>query len=124
MADQKPRYRLEKRSKNYVGLCEGERQSKHSLCAICINTKRGLLDAQLLLLVMNSHKDLLAACEGPFSYEYGNKPTFADALLNLGDNLGKLDETSIAVWRLWILAKAEELRAAIASAKPKQESTL
>ena len=104
MADQKPRYRLEKRSKNYVGLCEGERQTKHSLCAICINTKRGLLDAQLLLLVMNSHKDLLAACSdvlGRFRTEAFMECTTAEYC-------------------------EERLTAAIKNAKPKpkQESTL
>lgn len=61
----------------------------------------------------NSFRDLLTACEDPFSYEYGENPTFADALLNLGDNLGKLDETAIAIWKLWLLKKAEDLQAAI-----------
>ncbi|KKL11824.1 hypothetical protein LCGC14_2541900 [marine sediment metagenome] len=56
----KPRYRLERRGEtSYVGLWEG----RHCLCAICTKTPRGVLDAQLILLVMNSHKDLLAACE-------------------------------------------------------------
>ena len=51
MTETKPRYELKRRSKNYVGLCEGN----HCLCAICTKTTRGALDAQLLLLVMNSH---------------------------------------------------------------------
>ena len=56
----KPRYRLERRGKTtYVGLWEGD----HCLCAICTKRTRGALDAQLILLVMNSHKDLLAACK-------------------------------------------------------------
>ncbi len=55
----KLRYELKRRSENYVGLCEGD----HCLAAICTKRTRGVLDAQLLLLVMNSHKDLLAACE-------------------------------------------------------------
>ena len=56
----KPRYRLERRGKtSYVGLWEGN----HCLCAICTKRTRGVLDAQLILLVMNSHKDLLAALQ-------------------------------------------------------------
>lgn len=53
----KPRYYLRRRSDNYVLLCEGD----HALCAICTNTARGVLDAQLLLLAMNSHEDLVKA---------------------------------------------------------------
>ncbi len=52
---EKPRYELRRRSKNYVGLWEGD----HCLCAICTRKPRGVLDAQSLLLAMNSHKDLL-----------------------------------------------------------------
>ncbi len=56
----KPRYRLERRGEtSYVGLWEG----RHCLCAICTKTPRGVLDAQLILLVMNSHTDLLTACK-------------------------------------------------------------
>ncbi|KKM91724.1 hypothetical protein LCGC14_1225620 [marine sediment metagenome] len=55
ITETKPRYELKRRSKNYVGLYEGD----HCLAAICTKRTRGVLDAQLLLLVMNSHKDLL-----------------------------------------------------------------
>ena len=55
----KPRYELRPRSESFVGLWEG----KHCLCAICINTTRGALDAQLILLAMNSREDLIEACE-------------------------------------------------------------
>ena len=57
----KPRYELKRRSKNFVGLWDGDR----CLCAICTRKTRGvgLLDAQLILLAMNSHKDLLEACK-------------------------------------------------------------
>ena len=55
MTETKPQYELKRRSENYVLLCEGD----HNLCGLCTNTTRGALDAQLLLLVMNSHKDLL-----------------------------------------------------------------
>ena len=57
----KPRYELRPRDQRgyYVLLCEG----KHCLAAICIKKPRGVLDAQLILLAMNSHKDLLAICE-------------------------------------------------------------
>ena len=59
MADEKkPQYELRKRSKGFVGLWDG----KHCLCAMCVNTVRGALDARLILLIMNSHKGLLAAC--------------------------------------------------------------
>ncbi len=57
--DNKARYELRPRSKNFVGICEG----KHCLAAICTKKPRGLLDAQLLLTAMNSHEDLLAACK-------------------------------------------------------------
>ena len=53
----KPRYELKRRSKNYVGLYEGD----HCLCAICTNKTCGVLDAQLILLVMNSQGDLVKA---------------------------------------------------------------
>ena len=57
----KPRYELRPRDQQgyYALLCEGE----HNLCAICTKTTRGVLDAQLILLVMNSHKDLLDVCK-------------------------------------------------------------
>ena len=55
----KPRYELKRRSMSYVLLYEGD----HCLCAICTKTPRGTLDAELLLLVMNSHEDLLRGCE-------------------------------------------------------------
>ena len=103
--EKKPRYELRPRSKNFVGLWEG----KHCLCAICTKTTRGALDAQLILLVMNSHKDLLAACERAsvvYDYAICRTPT--------GDERNKLCEQNI-------------LRmAAIQNAKPKpeQESTL
>ena len=51
----KPRYRLHRQSDTYVTLGDGD----HRLCSICIKKPRGALDAQLILLVMNSHKDLL-----------------------------------------------------------------
>lgn len=60
MTDTKPQYELRRRGKtSYVGLWQGD----HCLAAICVNTTRGVLDAQLLLLVMNSHKELLAALQ-------------------------------------------------------------
>ncbi len=49
----KPRYELRPRSKSFVGLWEG----KHCLAAICIKKPRGALDAQLILLAMNSYAD-------------------------------------------------------------------
>ena len=88
--EKKPRYRLEKRSKNFVGLWEG----KHCLAAICIKKPRGALDAQLILLAMNSHKDLLAICEACAK---------RFRLLSNG-------------------AAAAEIEAAIAIAKPEQEA--
>ncbi len=51
-----PQYEIRRRSKNYVGLWEGE----HCLAAICIKRSRGVADAQLLLRVCNAHEDLLA----------------------------------------------------------------
>ena len=60
MTETKPRYELKRRDQRgyYVLLCEGE----HNLCAVCTKTTRGALDAQLLLLAMNSHKELLELC--------------------------------------------------------------
>lgn len=55
----KPRYELRRSSDNYVLLCEGD----HCLCRICVKKTRGALDAQLILLAMNSREDLLNACE-------------------------------------------------------------
>ncbi len=60
--------------------------------------------------------DMYEALKDPFSYECGD---FADALLELGDKLGKLDEVGIAVWKLWILKKAEDIQAALAKAEGK-----
>ena len=48
----KPRYELHRQSDTYVTLGDGD----HHLCSICIKKTRGVLDAQLILLVMNSHK--------------------------------------------------------------------
>ena len=72
----KPRYELKPRDRRgyYVLLCEGE----HNLCAVCTKTTRGALDAQLLLLAMNSHKDLLAACKMCFTACYTNTADFLD----------------------------------------------
>jgi hypothetical protein len=60
------------------------------------------------------YDELLAACEDGHSFVNG---TFADALLALGDSLPTLDEAGIAVCKLWLLHKAEELRAAVTLAK-------
>ena len=57
--DVEPRYKIKRRSDNYVMICEGD----HCLAAICTNTPRGLLDARLLLTAMNSHEDLLRCVE-------------------------------------------------------------
>ena len=51
--EKKPRYELRPRSESFVGLWEG----KHCLAAICIKKPRGALDAQLILLAMNSYAD-------------------------------------------------------------------
>ena len=59
----KPRYNLHRQSDAYVMLRDGD----HPMCSICVKKTRGLLDAQLILQVMNSHKDLLTACELAFS---------------------------------------------------------
>ena len=72
----KPRYELKPRDQRgyYALLCEGE----HNLCAICTKTTRGLLDAQLLLLAMNSHEDLLAACEELYALADDGSASFDD----------------------------------------------
>lgn len=54
-----PKYKLRRRSKNYVGLWLGD----HCLAAICVKTERGVLDAQFLLRVCNNHKNMLDALE-------------------------------------------------------------
>ncbi len=95
----KPRYELKRRSKNYVGLYEGD----HCLAAICTKRTRGVLDAQLILLVMNSHKDLLAACNR--ARDVMDQPAVID---NLPAPLGD-----------WITMVVAELNAAINNAKPK-----
>ncbi len=53
-----PRYKLKRRSDNYVGLWDG----KHCLAAICTKKPRGLLDARSLLTAMNSYEALLGVC--------------------------------------------------------------
>ena len=97
----KPRYNLHRQSDAYVMLRDGD----HPMCSICVKKTRGLLDAQEILLAMNSHKDLLTACEqASFVYDYliCRTPT--------GNERNKLTERNI-------------LRmAAIASTKPEQES--
>ena len=55
----KLRYELRRQSDQYATLWEGE----HCLASICIKKSRGVLDAQLLLRVMNAHEDLLTACQ-------------------------------------------------------------
>ncbi len=101
MTETKPRYELKRRSENYVLLCEGD----HSLCSICIKKPRGALDAQLILLVMNSHKDLLAACNR--ARNVMDQPAVID---NLPAPLGD-----------WITMVVAELNAAINNTKPKAE---
>ncbi len=70
----KPRYRLHRQSDTYVTLGDGD----HRLCSICIKKTRGVLDAQLILLVMNSHKNLLAACKMCLTACYVNTADFLD----------------------------------------------
>ena len=72
--EKQPRYELRPRSENYVGLYEG----KHCLCAICTNTARGVLDAQLLLRVCNSNADLLTACEALYNLADNGSASFDD----------------------------------------------
>ncbi len=110
----KPRYELRRRGKtSYVALWQG----KHCLCAICTKTVRGALDAQLILQVMNSHKDLLTACE---------------LLIKATQHVRELSLNRDEPHRGMIWGKARAMLdiaklkalAAIASTKPEQESTL
>jgi len=55
--ENKPRYELRRRSENYVGLFD----RKRCLCAICIKTNRGVLDAKFLLQLCNDHDKLSKA---------------------------------------------------------------
>ena len=99
--EKKPRYELRRRGKtSYVALWQG----KHCLCAICTKTVRGALDAQLILLALNSHKDLLTAC---------------GAMIELTDRLNSKPAGSKSV------SDQNDIRlakAAIASTKPEQEA--
>ena len=107
----KPRYRLERRGKtSYVGLWEG----RHCLCAICTNTTRGVLDAQLILLVMNNHKDLLAAVQAWMKVESESKTS----------NLCP-DYALRAIYRKEAVELSEAaIEATKPKPKPEQESTL
>ena len=90
----KPRYNLHRQSDAYVMLRDGD----HPMCSICVKKTRGLLDAQEILLAMNSHKHLLAACE-----------RHKDLYINSYGN---------TYWT----ANYSDMDAAIAKAKPEQES--
>ena len=92
----KPRYNLHRQSDAYVMLRDGD----HPMCSICVKKTRGLLDAQLILQVMNSHKGLLGASKNAVA-------TF------VGYVEGSIGGQAI-----------QQLDAAIASTKPEQESTL
>ena len=100
----KPRYELHRQSDTYVTLGDGD----HRLCSICIKKTRGVLDAQLILLVMNSHKDLLAACETGVKF-VANLPPLNIAVKS---DLPQIDTR---------LTYYEQLEAAINNAKPKAE---
>ncbi|KKM00448.1 hypothetical protein LCGC14_1804330 [marine sediment metagenome] len=95
----KARYSLKRRSKNYVGLYEGD----HCLAAICTKRTRGVLDAQLLLLVMNSHKDLIII------------------LTELSKNMQTQRNNGNMVFPGWFKEPIQKIEAAIENAKPKTE---
>ena len=98
--EKKPRYNLHRQSDAYVMLRDGD----HPMCSICVKKTRGLLDAQEILLAMNSHKDLLTAC---------------GAMIELTDRLNSKPAGSKSV------SDQNDIRlakAAIANAKPEQEA--
>lgn len=97
--EKKPRYRLEKRSDNYVTLWDGYR----CMCAICTNTPRGALDAQLLLRAVSCHEDLLDLVK-----------RYAAVL--------KEGHSKCANAKCVACIELEQVKAAIESTKPEQES--
>lgn len=107
----KPRYELRWRNeaKTYIGLWDVEPYDDHCLAAICTKKPRGLLDAQSLLIAMNSYKDLLAVCEKirdleEFWFNIDTDPPFRET----------------EAFNIFLRVLIRKAKAAIENAEPKQ----